>query len=472
MNVNRLSPITGLLALGLALAGCAAPPPAVFSPPELPGRWRGAIAAEAEEIHRDWWNGFGSAELSALVERAQAQSLDVAAAVARMRQAEALERIAGAALLPIVDAGVEAGRDSRPGGNAQTDGKRFGASLSASYEVDVWGRLSATHDAAQAARQASAFDRDAVRLTVTAGVAQAWLQAVALAERLHLAQRNLETAERILRWVEARARAGAASPLELAQQRGQVASQQRVVEGLRQQVDDARTAIAVLTGSTEEPALVTASLQALTLPALQAGMPSSLLTRRPDIAGAEARLLAADADLHAARAAMLPGVALGAGVGTGGDHLRRLLDNPVYSLAAALAAPIFDGGRLAARRDLARARREELLANYRRTIVAAFGDVQTSLNAAAGAQAQASAQAEELAQAERALALAERRYRTGAEMLFMLLDAQRTLYAARDAAVQLRAQRLQAAIALYKVLGGGWQRADAQRGDSLSTAQR
>lgn len=460
----RLNSKMNALLMAMSLAGCAAPLPApVASTTPLPAQWHSAPQAGAQAgVTADWWRSFGSAELDALVRQAQAQSLDMAAAVARVQQAGAAARIAGAALLPEVGASLNASRQQRLGGNASVDGSLFGAGLSASYEIDFWGRNRAGRDSALAALQASVFDRDTLQLTLTAGVATAWLQAVALDERIAIGQNNLQSAQRLLALIESRARAGAATPLELAQQRGLVAGQRRGVQALRQQAGEARSALALLLGQAGGPDIATQTLAALQPPSIAAGLPAELLTRRPDIARAEAQLAAADANLLAARAALLPRLTLTGGLASGGDQLRRVFDNPLYSLAAGLAAPVFDGGRLAAGRDLAQASREELLAHYRAAIVAAFADTEVALNAVAGIAAQSAAQAEELAQAQRALTLAERRYRAGADSLLTLLDAQRTLYAAQDGAVQLQALGLQASVALYKALGGGWSRpADA-----------
>ncbi len=453
----------GMLAAGLWLAGCAVQQvPADRAPPELPARWAAGFEAAGDGVTAGWWHSFGSAELAAQIEQAQARSLDVAAAAARVRQASASADIAGAALAPELAASLDAGREGRIGG-AAVGGNRFGAGLSASYEVDFWGRQQAARDGALFALQASVFDRDTVRLTVTASVANAWLQAVALCERIGIGERNLQSAQRLLALVESRVRAGAATLLELAQQRGLVASQQRELAALRQQAGEARTALGVLLARPAGVPVGCAPLASLAVPDVAAGLPAELLARRPDIARAEARLAAADASVAAARAAMLPALTLSGGIGTGGDRLRRVFDNPLYSLATGMAAPIFDGGRLAAGHELAQAQREELLADYHRAIVEAFGDVEVALNTQAGVQAQAAAQAEELEQARRALDLAESRYRAGAQTLLTLLDAQRTLYAAQDAAARLKAQRLQAAVALYRALGGGWQASGTPR---------
>lgn len=448
------------IALGASLlAACTTslPLPPEPAAPALPARWQ-AISEDATDCTAcSGWQAFGSAELQAMTAQALAQNLDIATAIARMAQADAAARIAGAALLPSVTVQADASRQGRLGGDAAITGRNLGAGLGAQYEIDFWGRHRATRDGALRGLQASAFDRDTVRLALVAGVASTWLQAVATAERSDIARLNLSHAERVLALVESRARAGAATPLELAQQRGLVANQARGLAALRQQAVDARTALAVLLGETQARRLRTMSLAVLAPPRLDAGLPSELLARRPDIAAAEARLAAADADVAAARAAMLPRVTLGGSVGYASDRLRSLFDNPVYSLAAGLAAPVFDAGRLAAEADQAAARRTELLASYHQAIVAAFGDVEVALNAVDGSQAQVDAQAEELRQADRAATLAEARYRAGAETLLTLLDAQRTLYTAQDAAVQVRLAQLQASVTLYRALGGGWQ---------------
>lgn len=461
MNEFSMSryPLT-LLAL-LALAGCSSAPEAPQALPAAPIAWNHAVSAAAAP-DAQWWRAFASAELDALVEQGLADNFDLAAAVARLRQAEASARAAGAPLLPRLDGNLGASREGRPGGDADVAGNLYSGGLAASYEVDLWGRLSADRQAAEAELAASRFDRDALRLTLSASLGETWLRQVALAERLRLAELNLANAERVLATVQARQVAGSATLLELAQQRGLVAEQRRSREELRQQADDVRSALAVLLGQAVPAEPSSVELTALVVPSVSAGLPSELLLRRPDLARAEAQLSAADADLRAARAAMLPRLNLSAGASASAGSLNRVFADPVYSLAAALTAPIFEGGALAAERDRAAARREELLADYRQSIVAAFADVQMALNAGAGVEAQWQAQQEVQAQAERALQLAERRYRAGAEDLLNLLDAQRTLYAAEDQSAQLRLARLQASVALARALGGGWQAATGE----------
>lgn len=414
-----------------------------------------------DAVTASWWKNLGSDELNRLVGQAATGSFDVAAAAARVAQARAQSRIAGAALLPAVTGFADADRQSGLlVSNADSNDTGFDLGIAASYELDFWGRNRSLRDASVARLNASVFDRDTVALTVMSDVASMWLQTVALRERGSVARRTLATAQRILAAIDSQRRAGAATALELAQQRGLVAARKRTAAALEQQANDAEASLALLLGETPSRFHVaTTSLDDLRVPLIDAGVPSSLITRRPDLASAEAQLRAAHADITVARAAMLPSVTLSGSVGLGSERLRSLFDNPVYSVAAGLTAPIFNAGSLAAGRDLAVARQEELLAVYRKAIVAAFGDVELSLNAAAGVDAQRIAQNEELAQARRALVLAESRYRAGAETLLVVLDAQQTLYAAEDEAMQLRLARLQASVALFRALGGGWSEA-------------
>lgn len=453
--------LTGF-SVALLLAGCATQGTQQTLVPEVAPQWRQVQQSDAlnSVVTRGWWRSFGSSELDSLLEIAQLQSYDLAAAVARVNQAQASATIAGAALLPELNGNFGATRNGRLGGdgNGTPSGTVYQAGLTASYELDFWGRNRALRDSARADLRAAEFDRDTVHLTVTAGVATAWLQTTGLRERAAIADLSVASAQRLLDVIESRARAGAANPLELAQQRGVLAAQMRARAAIRQQAEDSQTTLAVLLG--RNPSLLSLAvtdLKSLQVPTTGAGLPAELLTRRPDIARAEAQLARADANIIAARAAMLPRITLGGDVTAANNRVSSVFDNPAYSLAAGLAAPIFNAGRLAAGRDLALAQREELLANYRRAIVAAFGDVETALNAVAGIDAQRAAQAEELRQAQRAFNLAESRYRAGAETSLTLLDAQRTLYAAQDAAAQLRTLRLQASVSLYKALGGGWQ---------------
>lgn len=215
--------------------------------------------------------------------------------------------------------------------------------------------------------------------------------------------------------------------------------------------------LAALLGRPVQQVSPQASFAQLQWPPIDAGVPSELLSRRPDIARAEAQLAAAEADVKVARAAMLPKLTLTAQLGSGANQFDDLLRNPFYNLTAGLVAPIFNNGRLSAERDKAKARQEELLETYRGAIINGFADVEKALNSIRGLDRQRQWQSEELNQAQTAFDIAQSRYQAGAEDLLSVLETQRTLYAAQDQSVQLRLARMQASIALYKALGGGWQ---------------
>jgi NodT family efflux transporter outer membrane factor (OMF) lipoprotein len=441
----------------LILTGCALTPIEPVDPAiETPAGWTAATESQTMAWPSpDWWRNFSSEELNQLISQAQAANFDIAAAASRVVQAEARARIAGAPLLPSVDLGANAGRSGTFGEGGSGS---VGVSLGASYEVDFWGSNRAAQFSASAALQASEFDKATVALTVTSGVANTYLNALSLRDRLAVARANLEIAERVLALVEAKVRFGAVSQLDLAQQRSAVASQRAAIPPLLQQEREARAALALLLGRLPQGFDVKAQgLDIVTLPELTAGLPSELLTRRPDLRSAERDLVSAQADIVIARAALLPSLRLSASTGVNGSSFAALFDNnPVYSLAAALSQPIFNAGQLEAQEDLARARREELLQSYRNAIITAFSEVDMALSDLENLRTQAELQAEVVKQAEISLQLAETRYRAGAEDLLTVLDAQRTLYQARDNQAQLRLARLQAVITLYRVLGGGW----------------
>lgn len=455
--LTRLTRTTTLALAVASLGACALPVAQTQAGLTLPAQWRNPSPVQAG-VDATWWQHFHSAELVSLIQAAHANSQDVAAAMARVRQADAQVRIAGASLLPQVSVDVSAERYKQVGIDGDAGETIYSAYPSASYEVDLWGANRATRQAALANLQATQDARDTVLLTLSAGVADTYLQTVALREQADLARQDLGLATRILALVESQYRAGAATAQALAQQRTLVAQLGQTVLGRDQQAQASLVALATLLGRAPQGFTLTArSLDDVAIPQVGAGVPADLITRRPDLAQAERQLAAADADVTVARAAMLPSLTLTAYVGGGGASLSDILRHPIYDLAAGLAAPIFSGGRLAAGHDLALAQREEVLANYRSAILAALGDVQSALDAQASLAAQQQAQDTVLAQAHLALRLTQARYRAGAETLTTLLDAQRTLYDAQDAGITIRLERLQAAVALYKALGGGWQ---------------
>jgi len=442
--------------LVLALVGCAAINTPVPSPQIAPPTaWNESVAPGAAIVAPDWWKSFDSAELAALITEALAGSPDLAIATERVRQAEAQVRVAGSSLFPSLDLGF----NSRASRSEGTSGESSNASLSASYEVDLWGRNRAGVRGAEADLRATIYDRETARITLVAGVANAYFEVLSLRGRLAVARENLAIAERVLALVQARARSGAVSPLDVARQEAAVLSQRAALLPLEQLERQTLAALAVLAGRLPEGFDVKAAGVAdLSVPSISPGLPADLLARRPDLAAAEAGLAAANADLSVARAALLPSIQLTGSAGVASGALLAFLNGPAttVALAASVLQPIFNGGRLRAGVTIAESRERELVETYRKAILAAFADVESVLAANSRLAQREALQAQVQERAREALRLAEVRYREGADDLLTVLDAQRTLFSADDQLAQVRLERLETAVALYKALGGGW----------------
>ena len=462
-----MKPQLSLLTLCVLLGACGSPAERPDSGIAPPAAWQSPHSESATRSNVQWWSQFGSPQLDRLVEQARVGSFDLSAAMARVRQAQAETVVAGGSQLPEVKAGLNANRQKllRGNGYSQLDADSsnkavdyFDANLSASYEIDFWGGQRASRDSAQFALQASEFDQATVELTLLSSVANGYAQTLSLQEQQRIAELNLANAQSVLKLVQTRFDSGSATALELAQQKSLVAAQQRQLPLVQQQTQEAQISLAALLGRpVQQLSLGQERFDQLTWPTIAAGVPSELISRRPDIARAEAQLAAAQADVTIARAAMLPTVTLSAELGSGADRAADILRSPFYNLTAGLLAPVFNNGRLGAERDKATARQEELLEAYRGAIINGFADVEKALNSIRGLDEQRQWQGEELNQAQTAFNIAQSRYQAGAEDLLTVLETQRTLYAAQDLNVQLRLARMQASIALYKALGGGWQ---------------
>lgn len=455
-----------LLTACLILSACGSPVQRPDSGLQPPAAWQSPHAASIARDNPLWWTQFGSPELDQLIEQARVGSFDLAAAAARVRQAQAGKVIAGGSQLPEIKAGLNANRQKllRGNGYSQLDADSnnkavdyFDTNLSATYEIDFWGGKQASRDSAQFTLQASEFDRATVELTLLSGVANSYAQTLSLREQSRIAELNLANAQSVLKLVQTRFDSGSATALELAQQRSLVAAQQWQLPRVQQAAQDALISLAALLGRPVQQLSPKESFNHLQWPDIAAGVPSELLRRRPDIARAEAQLAAAEADVKVARAAMLPALTLTARLGSGANQFDDLIRNPFYNLTAGLVAPIFNNGRLGAERDKATARQQELLETYRGAIINGFADVEKALNSIRRLDEQRLWQNEELSQAQTAFNIAQSRYEAGAEDLLTVLETQRTLYTAQDQNAQLRLSRVQASIALYKALGGGWQ---------------
>ena len=465
-----------LLAL---LASCATPAPDAGRT-ALPAAYEqpaGLTSASAARSPVEWFHGFGSEELDGFISAADAGNLDLAAATARVAQADARSRIAGAALLPQVDAGGNVTHFTGRSHGETLSETDWSALLSASYETDFWGRNRAAGNSARALARASRADRATVALTVSGSVANGYFQVLSLREQLAIARSNLDTAREVLKVIEARHAAGAAGEVELATQRATVAATEVAIPELVQQEAAARGALAILLGRAPEQFTVTGMpLDEIREPAIAAGLPATLLARRPDLQSAEASLEAADADVQAARAALLPSITLTASGGVQNPAVQAAVDTltgtgSTLTLGASLLQTIFDGGQRRAVRAETEARRQELLAGYRAAVLAALLDVETALGSITKLNSQQSAQQASVSHSERALDGARLRYQAGSGDYLSVLEAQRLVYAARAQYAVYRLARLQALVGLCRALGGGWPSAPLQPEASASATR-
>ena len=470
MIIRRLQ----LVGLGLVLAGCTpvALPDAAL---EVPAAYRATPTSAATAWPApEWWRGFGSAELDGLIAAARTANFDLDAAMARVRQADAQAAIAGAALLPSVSA---TGKDSwnrvsqvRRVGTAGSqptgvyyETRNYNLSPTVTWELDFWGRVSSGRNAAQATALASRFDQQSVTLTVVSAVASTWFQALALQDRLDVSARNVQDAEQILAAIQARETVGTASQLDVAQQAALVAGLRTLQPNLRNQMEQQINGLGILTG--RPPSAITVrpgTLTALALPEIGADVPSRLLTRRPDIASAEAQLAAQGANIKVARAAFFPQISLSGSAGWQNIALPLLFGpGSLFASAAASATQtIFDNGQRQANLDFARARYDELLADYRKTVVQGFTDVENAITAYRYTTEQEALERVAVATAQRAADIARAQLLAGTVDIVTALQAQTTLFSDLDLLAQVRLARFQALLSLYKALGGGWSKGD------------
>jgi multidrug efflux system outer membrane protein len=474
--------------LGLAipaLAGCGREPDQMALGLDIPAAYRAtAESATAAWPAEDWWTGFDSPELNGLVEQARARNFDIEAAIARVRQADAQVRIAGAALLPTLNGtasadwqhfGLSTGSTSVRGGggrgNASIDLRSYSVGLSAAYQLDFWGHDLSRRQSAIALAEFSRFDQRTVALTVVTNVANTWFTALALADRLALAKRNVAYGEQTLAVIRGRLQAGTASALDVANQATLVSGEQATIPSFQNQLEQALISLGILVGQPPERITVRpGTLTALKLPVVAPGLPSALLERRPDVASAEAQLTASGFDVTTARTAFYPSINLTGSAGYQAPALNALI-NPggfIASLAAGLTAPIFDGGALRGALEQARGRQAELLADYRKAVVQAFTDVDNALTAWRYGSEQENLQRIAVDTARQAAMIARQQMLAGTADVTAVLTAEAALFNAEDTLAQVRLARVQALLNLYKALGGGWKKSDAEKFPGLS----
>jgi multidrug efflux system outer membrane protein len=446
--------VVAVAVLGV-LAGCSLTPAYQRPNTDLPESWVDQKVAATSDSPSEWNDLFKDYELERLMSAALAANHDLAATAIRIEQAKATAKTASSRLVPYATMSLGGSRQKDFNG-ARSLASTDDSQLSVNYELDLWGGNRANVQAAAARVAAREYDLASTRLVLQADVASYYFQTLALKDRLTIAQKNLEAARSLMSLVEVRYHKGAANGLDVAQQRTALLSIEAEVPQLQQSLTETQSALAVLLGRVPQDFTIrTETLADTQLPAIAAGQPGDLLQRRPDVRAAEAELLAANADIGVARAALYPNMELSAtGVVTnwltGGSAT-------VAALAASLTQTLFDGGELRGQVQLADAGRRELVETYLQTVLTSVKEVNDSLSAVSTADQRTVLLTRTVEQAQLALRLATTRYQAGSDDLLTVLESQKSQLNAEDSLVQARLARVNASITLFKALGGGWE---------------
>ncbi|RSV40834.1 RND transporter [Sphingomonas sp. ABOLE] len=449
----------GLAAL-LLLHACAGPqhPAPSDAAVTIPAGWRGG--GGAGPVAADWWRGFHDPALDALVARALAGNLDLRIAVTRIEQARAQLRGTAAVAQPSAALGATGGtsRSLNPFGIG-VDQQRGQGELDLAYEVDLFGRLSQSTQAARDAWLASQDARDALRIVLIATVVEAYLNLRAADARLAIVRQTVEERRQERDLIGRRFHAGYASRLEDQQAEAALEAAARLVPSTLLARTVQEDALAQLLGIPPTD-IVSAGEAVAGVPDVPAALPSEVVRQRPDIAAAERRLAAADHRLAAARAAFLPRLQL---AGSAGGVASTVLADPVslFALGGSVLAPLFQGGALRAGRDAAAARRDAAAYAYKAAVLQAFREVEDAMASVRYVTEETAAAQQQVAALEQAYRAARRRYQAGYASYLEQLDAERALLAGRLDASDLRFRRLAAIAGLNRSIGGGWTEAGA-----------
>jgi multidrug efflux system outer membrane protein len=463
--MKTFKPKLGAMLMALTLAGCAAPElhkpelavPTAYKEAALQGAWKQAQPAEAQ-ARGEWWKAFGDPQLDKLIDEAGAANAGLAGAAARLKQARALAGIAEAARVPAV--GVQVGGERAKAAAGAAPATVWQSRLSASYEVDLFGRIGGEVSAARADAGAAAAVLRSVQLALQADVAQTYFLLRAADAELALLRETVRLRAENVRISQRRVELGDLGELDLARAQTELAAVRAEASALERERAQREHALAVLLGRPAaafqlDPRPLPATLA---LPQVPAGLPSALLERRADVAAAEQAMIAANARIGAAKAARFPLLRLGAAGGGDGAVLADAFrwSSRSWVADALLSLPLIDGGRNRANIARSEAVLEESGAAYRQTVLGAFAEVEDGLAGLRTLADQAQAVDDALAASRRSFDLAGKLYAAGRSGYLDQLDAQRNLVAAERGAVQLRGARAVATVSLIRALGGGW----------------
>lgn len=466
------------LVLALLLAGCAIGPD--YQRPETApsGEFKQATgwksAAPADTLLRgDWWTLYGDAELDALIERLDSNNQSLASAEAQYRQAQALARGARSSFFPSIDLNTGVSRSGQGGGGGSvrlSDGstisssgsggisKSYNANLGVSWELDIWGKLRRQLEADNADMQASAADLAAVRLSQQSELVQNYLQLRVLDQQKRLLDETVTAYKQAYRIAENQYRAGIVPKSDVTQALTQLKGTEADAVNLEYQRAQLEHAIAVLVGVAPSEFQLTANNQLPQLPSVPPSVPSALLERRPDVAAAERRVMAANAEIGVAKAAYYPDLSLSANGGYRSGGLDRWISTPnrFWSIGPSFAFNLFDGGLIRSQVEQAEARYDQTVADYRQTVLNSFREVEDYLVQLAVLEREAVVQQQALDSARESLRLMLNQYRAGTVEFADVVSVQTTALANERTRLTLQGNRLVASVQLIAALGGGW----------------
>jgi outer membrane protein, multidrug efflux system len=451
--------IGAALLVASLLPSCAVAPPPAKVEVSVPTAWLGTSGALPIEVN--WWRGFGDPVLERLIDEALKRNLDLRQASARLAEAQALATAQQGAALPSLDLTVGG---ARARSISDLSGRPYLATghqsqFQAAYEVDLWGRVLALSAAADAGAEAVRMAREAVALSVAANVASSYLHLRLIDAQLELAQRTLASRQKSLALIRSRHERGYASALEPAQAQAELRATAQAIPQWELAAHRQERVLNLLLARPPGPVERGGPLLSLTARGVpDAGLPSELLRRRPDIVSAELQVTAADAQLAATRAQMLPSLRLSATLGSVGSSALRGDPFGIWSLGGSVLAPIFSGGRLRSLATASASRRDQALIAYEHAVLSSFAEVENQLTAFKLQREQLQqAEAQQVA-VESALRIAGRRYREGYASYLDELLAQRNLFSVEQQVLQLRTDLLLTEVGIYRALGGGWNR--------------
>ena len=459
--MNRL---LGSATLTLLLSACALGPDYQRPDVQAPATFRDeADAASASYGDLGWWQVYDDPALQALLRTALENNLDVRIAVARIEQARDTLGSARLAQLPQISASASQSRAKTSTALVPATVPRErdtdSVSLGASWEIDLWGRLRRASEAAKADLLSAGYARDGVRVALVGDVANTYFSLLSLDEQLEITRRTVATREKFVELTRARHERGVVSGLDVATAEAQLATARANLPDLERQIAQAEDALSILLGG--YPGSIArgqaGALQPAPVPS--AGLSSTLLERRPDIRQAEAALVAANARVGVAKAALFPTLSLTGALGSQSTALDALFTGPtqVWSAGGGLVLPLLDAQRNLYQLDLADARKQEAILQYQKTIQGAFRDVADALVARSKSAEFEQAQLEQVSALRRADEIALARYRIGFSSYFDVINAERDLFTAELALSAARRNTRLASVQLYRALGGGWQ---------------